>query len=304
MNESLISCRTCGSKNQHEYFSTKDWNQEKSDDSFQYYRCYDCRSIFLYPIPKNLGLFYSQSYPAYSVKNSEDVENNFNYLEQAKLNIVKKYSPSGKLVEIGPAVGRFLSVASRSGYQVIGIEQDAGCVEHIRSTLNLEVTCSDNPTDKLLQLEASCDVIVAWHVIEHLQDLRGIVSAVSKALRKPNGIFVVSAPNPDAWSFKIFGRYWVHLDAPRHLTLIPLKALDKLMADHGLERVVCIFDDPVGLQLNRMGWINSMMNLGRTKNARLWLSRVMRVLSIGMVLLDRTPGRGAAYTAIYKKGEM
>ena len=300
MSEPLITCRTCSSQSQHEYLFAKDLNQEKSDELFSYYCCNDCGSIFLHPIPSNLGFYYSQNYPAYAVTNPKNIENNLNDLEYAKLEIIKQYVPSGKLIEVGPAAGRFLSVASRAGYEVIGIEQDAGCVEYIKNTLNLHVKCSDKPTDELLQLVACCDVIVAWHVIEHLEDLRGFVSAASKALRKPNGVIVVSAPNPQAWSFKIFGRYWVHLDAPRHLTLIPLHALDELMAEQGLERVACIFDDPVGLQLNRTSWIHSMLNLSRNKKVRIWLSRLGRILSIGMPWFDRMSGRGAAYTAIYK----
>lgn len=302
MSESLITCRTCGSQNQQEFLIAKDLNQEKSDKSFSYYRCSNCKSIFLDPVPDNLDFYYGQNYPAYAVKNSKNIEDNLNCLDQAKLEIVKQYAPSGKLVEVGPAAGRFLSIASRAGYEVFGIEQDPGSVEHIRNTLNLDVKCSDKPADELLQLVACCDVIVAWHVIEHLQDLRGFVSAASKALRKPNGVIVVSAPNPEAWSFKIFGRYWVHLDAPRHLTLIPIRALDKLMADQGLEKVACIFDDLVGLQLNRNGWQTSFINLSRNKLLR-WplLSGLGRILSIAMLPFDRISGRGAAYTAIYKK---
>jgi len=301
MSESLIRCQTCGSQNQEKFLLSKDFNQEKSDESFQYYRCNDCKSIFLQPVPNNLSFYYGESYPAYAVKNINRIEKKNNYHEQAKLEIVKKYASSGKLVEVGPATGRFLAAASRAGYEVLGIEQDAGCVEYIRNILKLNVKCSDKPTDELLQLVACCDVIVAWHVIEHLQDLRGFVSATAKALRKSNGIVVVSTPNPDAWSFKVFGRYWFHLDAPRHLTLIPLQALDRLMADQGLEREACIFDDPVGLHLNKYGWQNSLMNLSSNKKIRWpWLAGLGRILSIAMLLFDQMLGRGAAYTAIYK----
>jgi len=301
MSNLLIRCRTCGSQNQQQYIFAKDFNQEKSDELFSYYLCNDCRSIFLHPVPNNLSFYYGQNYPAYAVKNTKKIENNLNYLEHAKLDIVKKYAPPGKLVEVGPAAGRFLSVASQAGYEVLGIEQDAECVSHIKDALNLDVRCSDNPTDQLLQLVSCCDVIVAWHVIEHLQDLRGFMAAASKALRKPNGVIIVSAPNPDAWSFKVFRRYWVHLDAPRHLTLIPLQALDKLMAEQGLERVACIFDDPVGLQLNKMGWQSSLMNLTCNDILR-WpfLAGFGKIIAITMSLFDRIQGKGAAYTAIYK----
>ena len=304
MNKLLITCRVCNAQSQQEYLSTIDFNQQKSDDQFKYYRCCDCRSIFIYPIPNDLNLFYRQDYPAYCVKNSNKIEANLKYLEAAKLEIVKQHVSSGKLVEIGPAAGRFLSVANGAGFDVFGIEQDISCAAHILNNLKLQVACSDKPTDELNKLANCVDVVVAWHVIEHLQDLRGFSTAASKALRGSNSVIIVSAPNPKSWSFKIFGRYWVHLDAPRHLTLIPLQALDKLMADQGLKRISCVFDDPVSLQLNKMGWQKSLMNLSSSRKVReKLLIRLGRLLSIAMAMFEKIPGRGAAYTVTYKKIE-
>lgn len=302
MNELLIACRTCGSKNKRAYLSVQDLNQQKSEVLFSYYQCQDCQSVFLYPVPDNLGFYYGQNYPAYAVKNSPQLEKKLANFEQAKLDIVKRYAPRGTLLEIGPAAGRFLAVASRAGYDVRAIEQDAQCVKHIKDTLDVDVSCSDKPAEVLSSLGAVCDVIVAWHVIEHLQNLRGVMAAAAAALRKPEGVIIVSAPNPDSWSFRLFGRFWVHLDAPRHLALIPLSALDGLMAEQGLERVACVFDDPVGRFLNRMGWQASLMNLSSVKFVR-WplLALIGRVLSIVMRLPDAMQGRGAAYTAIYKR---
>ena len=266
-----------------------------------YYLCDNCKSIFLDPVPSNLKSYYGQEYPAYARKNTKKNKNNYTNLEYAKLDIVKKYSLSGTLVEVGPAAGHFISLASLNGYKVLGLEQDAECVSHIKDIYKLDVICSDKPTEQLFKMRSYCDVIVAWHVIEHLQDLMGFIAAASMALRKPSGVIIVSAPNPNALSFKVFGRYWVHLDAPRHLTLIPIQALDKLMAEQGLERVECIYDDLVGLQLNRMGWQSSLMNLSRNNTLR-WplLAGFGKILAISMSLLDRIQGKGAAYTAVYK----
>ncbi len=300
MNEPQIRCRTCNSKNHTVFLIAKDLNQEKTNERFPYRRCNNCKSIFLQPVPKDLGFYYGKEYSAYAVKNSNEIEDNLNRLEQAKLDIVKEYAPPGRLVEVGPATGRFLSVASQAGYQVLGIEQDRGCVEHIANDLKLDVKFSDTPSDELSKLD-NCDVIVAWHVIEHLTNLRGFVSAAANALSRPNGVVIVSAPNPAAWSFKLFSKYWIHLDAPRHLTLIPLQALDRLMEEHNLKRVASIFDDAVGLQLNRVGWQISMTNLSRNRKIRRpLLSGLGRILALAMYWPDQAKGRGSTYTAIYK----
>ncbi|GIT65471.1 MAG: hypothetical protein Ct9H300mP23_10980 [Nitrospinota bacterium] len=35
----------------------------------------------------------------------------------------------------------------------------------------------------------------------------------------------MAAPNPQAWQFHIMGKLWPHLDAPRHLYLLPAEVL-------------------------------------------------------------------------------
>lgn len=297
----MIKCRVCGSENNSIYAAAIDLNQGKSAEKFIYYRCNECNSTFISSVPENLNIYYDQDYPAYKINKPRRQELLIEKLEKSKLNLVKHYAPRGRLVEVGPASGRFLKIASETGYVVSGIEQDSKCVSHIRNVLDIEVTHTDEPASALLNVTADCDVIVAWHVIEHLADPQKFLVAVSKALRKPDGLVFISAPNPAALSFKVFGRYWVHLDAPRHLTLIPPKTLDKLMGSLGLERVECIFNDPVGLQLNKIGWISSSMNLSQNKLARWALLRwIGRILHLVMLPIERANGNGAAYTAIYK----
>jgi hypothetical protein len=282
--------------------SVKDFNRGKSDEDFFYSICNDCGSIFLDPVPANLEEFYDSDYGPYASESFQEKEAVFSRCEDSKLEIVRRYVPVGKLVEIGPAKGRFLSVAKRAGYDIFGIERDLGCVKHIKDGLGLNVRCSDKPEDELSFLAGNCDVIVAWHVIEHLRDLVGFVRAASMALRSPVGRLIVSSPNPEALSFKVFGRYWAHLDAPRHLTLIPLSALDRLMAAHGLERVAYFSDDPVGLLQNRTGWQGSLANLFRLKKIHpLLLAKVLgRIMAVGMSLVERIQGQGASYTVVYK----
>lgn len=297
----MIKCRTCGSENCEYYLTAKDLNQNKSNDKFKYYRCGNCESIFISPIPKNLSIYYGSDYPAYAVNKSHDQELLINNLEEAKLNLVKQYATNGKLIEVGPASGRFLKIASENGYKVLGIEQDSECVNHIKNVLHINTILSNNPASELSKETSTCDIIVAWHVIEHLSNPQEFIVAVSKALLKPNGLVFISAPNPSALSFKVFGRHWVHLDAPRHLTLIPLKALDNIMKSCGLERVNCIFDDAVGLRLNKIGWISSSINLYKNKIAHwLFFAWAGRILHLVMRPVERAHGNGAAYTVIYK----
>ena len=297
----MTKCTVCGSNECLEYISARDINQGKSGEEFQYFRCDECRSIFLSPIPDDLSVYYAQDYPAYSVKAKPRDEALMQRLEKSKLEIVGRYVEGGRLLEVGPASGRFLKIAADAGYVVSAIEQDIGCVTHIKDTFQIDVIHSDDPAAAIADSVEHYDIVVAWHVLEHLRDPADFVAAISRVLRQPNGFVILSAPNPDSWTFKIFGSRWLHLDAPRHLTLIPIQALDSLMTSYGLERVDCIFNDRIGRHLNKIGWTLSAANLSDNRVLRCGMRWLARLVSIVLGPFEKTNGRGTAFTAIYKK---
>jgi hypothetical protein len=105
----------------------------------------------------------------------------------------------------------------------------------------------------------SYDIIAAWQVIEHLPQFTEILHLAAEHLH-PDGILVLSAPNPDALQFSIFKRFWANLDAPRHLQLVPRSLLVKLLREHNLQLVYASTCDEEGQQLENFGWIKSIMN--------------------------------------------
>jgi SAM-dependent methyltransferase len=79
----------------------------------------------------------------------------------------------------------------------------------------------------------SYDVIVMWNVLEHLAyPVRDLVNIIS--LLKPGGWLVFSVPNIESIEARLFGRYWVGWDLPRHLYIFPQHALNKILHDLGL----------------------------------------------------------------------
>jgi 2-polyprenyl-3-methyl-5-hydroxy-6-metoxy-1,4-benzoquinol methylase len=301
MSDSIVRCRTCGSTDHRLQFSARDFNQRLDEVSFQYRSCNQCGSTFLDHVPANLGAYYSKEYPAYATEFSNKQRAYVDRLEREKLAIVDRFARGRRLVEIGPAAGGFLKIAKAAGFQARGIEQDQGCARHIRDVLGIEVDVSDDPAKALAAYENRCDVLVAWHVIEHLPDLDAFVSAAARAISRTDGIIILSAPNPHAWSFALFRKYWVHVDAPRHLNLVPAAALDRLMTAHGLQRAACFFDDKVGLHFTRMGWQNSLLNvMNRAEKDHGGFLLLGRLLSLLMWPFDRLAARGAAYTVVYR----
>lgn len=93
------------------------------------------------------------------------------------------------------------------------------CCDFIQNELGIRTIQVNNLVAAFEGL-SGYDVITLWQVMEHLPDpWSTLKAAVEKLL--PGGILVISAPNPASFQFRVLGRFWTHVDAPRHLTLIP-----------------------------------------------------------------------------------
>jgi len=89
------------------------------------------------------------------------------------------------------------------------------------------------------ELEAgSFDLILAFHVIEHVDDPQGFARRAAELLA-PGGLFVVTTPNWDSADARRFRGHWGGNHFPRHWTLYDEGSLGDLAAAMGLglERV-------------------------------------------------------------------
>jgi len=68
------------------------------------------------------------------------------------------------------------------------------------------------------------DVITMNHVFEHVYNPSDTMKELKRIL-KPNGTLIIAVPNYNSLVYKIFGKYWYQLDAPRHLFIYSNKIL-------------------------------------------------------------------------------
>jgi 2-polyprenyl-3-methyl-5-hydroxy-6-metoxy-1,4-benzoquinol methylase len=295
---SMTMCPQCGQQAPLS-FSTKDYNRRISDERFDYYRCNACAFVFLSPVPGDLGRYYPAQY--YDVpRNEAELMQRGEELQRWKLDTVMALVGKGRLLEIGPAYGLFSALAKRAGFEVTAIEMDSRCCSFLRDTVGIQVVHSADTVAALEQLPAF-DVIVLWQVIEHLPDPWAVLDAAADRLA-PNGVLILDTPNPQAFQFGVLGRYWTHVDAPRHVTLIPAKLLTQHVARSGLEPVLLTAADKGANGFNGFGWAFSFKNffLGRGTGALAHLCG--RVLAKLLIPIERTGWRGSTYTAAFRKG--
>ena len=212
---SAVTCGLCGAPATAALVAA-DRNRRLSEERFTYYRCTSCRTLQLVPVPADLGRYYTAEY--YAVPDDRSALVAASGGERYKLELIRPLVAAGRLVEVGPAVGGFAAVMHDAGYDTSAVEMDADCCRFLRDVVRIPVRETDDPAAALAE-GGPYDVIAMWHVIEHLPNPREVMTAAAAALA-PGGVIALAAPNPEAFQFRVFGRRWTHLDAPRHLFLV------------------------------------------------------------------------------------
>jgi len=295
MKKNAILCPQCGNTSTFA-FSARDLNRKVTADEFNYQKCDACSLLFLENVPEDLGKYYEEEY--YAIPSLSQLEK-IAESDTTKIDTVRKFVKSGKLLEVGPAFGVFACQAKRAGFEVDVIEMSKECCEFLEKTLKVSVYQSATPHEVISKLPAH-DVIALWHVIEHLPEPWRLIEKAAENLA-PGGVFLIAAPNPNAIQFQIQGSYWPHVDAPRHLTLIPEKLLKQKIEGLGFKQVYKTMSDNDALSWNRFGWQRLLMNNFNSK----FLQRVSYVAGyfLGKLMspLDRMKDRGSAYTLVFQK---
>ena len=272
-------------------------NRAVSSETFCYVRCFACGSLALRNVPADLGRYYPTSY--YEVPTTLGELDRRTAGERYKLDLIGRWASSGRLIEVGPAYGLFARVAQQAGYEVETIEMDERCCTFLRNVVGVGATKSDDVVKALEEL-APADVIAMWHVLEHLPDPWAALASAAARLR-PGGILVLATPNSAALQFRLFGKYWAHLDAPRHLHLLSSTAVERHGRALGLEPVLITTTDAGTLGWNSFGWAVTLRNFFRAPILRAIAHMGGRIVSKLAAPIERRGRLGSAYTIVFRR---
>ena len=291
------ACRLCGGPSVRE-FVVGDRNRGLGPGRFEYRRCEDCAAIALSEVPADLGRYYAVD--GYG-QGSQDMTPELVRRETAKLELMGELAPPGPIVEIGPGPGLFTRVAKVAGFEVTALEMDPHYCSYLSEELGVRAIQTTDPEAVLPALPPS-RAVVMWHVIEHLPRPWEVLERSVENLA-PGGIVALSCPNPDSLQFRALGRYWTHVDAPRHLQLIPAAALERRMAALGMRLLRITTADPVGRALNRMGWEAVARRHPARRATTMNQLHFAHALTLAFAPVERRGLAGAAYTAVFARNE-
>jgi 2-polyprenyl-3-methyl-5-hydroxy-6-metoxy-1,4-benzoquinol methylase len=154
-------------------------------------------------------------------------------LAEAGLRPVDSRASDGRarsVLEIGCATGALLSSFAEAGWNAKGVEVGASMAAYARATFGLDVTAG---TIEAADLSADrYDVVIATHLIEHLNDPRSFIAEARRTMR-PDGRLYLVTPNADGFQARLKGARW--RSAIRdHLYLFSVRTLRAMLRSEGM----------------------------------------------------------------------
>lgn len=245
------SCNLCGSTSrelvtrgrEHEYDNT-------TDDVFSVVRCTDCGLYYLNPRPdvSELATIYPPNYYSYGQQKLKEQANPNSILHKVRyrgfmakiskaLELVPKSDPV-TVLDIGCGDGHTLNLFREvpgARVETHGVDFNAGAIAEAarqgHKTYLGRFEDADLPVGYF-------DLVMASHVIEHVEDPRGFTQKV-RSILKPGGIFWFETPNIESLDARLFRQqHWGAYHFPRHWYFFGPNSVKKLAAQTDFQIVM------------------------------------------------------------------
>ena len=134
-----------------------------------------------------------------------------------------------KVLDVGCGRANLLKAFKSLGCDCYGVERtDFPSDDELDGISIYKQDINDIPFE-----ENEFDIVVIWHVLEHLVDPVTTLKRIQKIL-KPDGSLIIAVPNYGGLQSRLFGKHWFHLDLPRHTYHFTESSLKNITNKNGL----------------------------------------------------------------------
>ena len=177
MYQKLEECPSCKHTLFTNYLICTDYSI--SQESFALVLCNKCGLVFTNPRPDSQKIqeyYQSDNYISHTNKSNSLINLVYkiarSFTLRSKHNLIQKHKKSGRILDFGCGTGHFISYMGGKGWDATGYDplisqSDSISFKYINSLQKLES-------------EDKFHIITAWHVIEHIHDLKPTLKLLSK----------------------------------------------------------------------------------------------------------------------------
>lgn len=145
----------------------------------------------------------------------------------------RRIATRGKVLEIGCAYGFFLQEATQHGFQAFGVEMARAAVDYCHAS-GLTAIEQGPLTRDYLERHGPFDAIVMLDVIEHVDDVAGMINMAAAYVRR-GGVALITTGDWGSLFARLTGASWRHVAPPLHLWYFTRASLERLFARAGFE---------------------------------------------------------------------
>lgn len=213
---------------------------------FDILKCKSCGFMGTYPVLKESELsdLYTDYYSREKISAKEILLKNkkfnpnfwwrLNMWLQGRNNICHFYiKKNEKVLDVGCGDGSSLLEIKKIGGEAWGTEEDRNI---IKVTKKLKIDVFVGGLDKYKEKKHFFDVITTSQVIEHVPNPKKFLSQLKEKLKK-NGRIILSFPNPQSLSRRLFGKKWINWHIPYHQNFFSKESLGILTKELDLKVV-------------------------------------------------------------------
>jgi 2-polyprenyl-3-methyl-5-hydroxy-6-metoxy-1,4-benzoquinol methylase len=146
------------------------------------------------------------------------------------LAFIRRFAPSGRLLDVGCSTGFFLN-AARVSYDVAGVEPSEWGRRYAAERLRLPPVAATFEEARFP--DQTFDVATLIDVIEHLSDPSSSLLEVRRVL-KPGGVAYIVTPDIESLSARLLRGKWWGL-RPAHIYYFSRSTLQRMLEKHGFE---------------------------------------------------------------------
>lgn len=147
---------------------------------------------------------------------------------------IQKIKSTGTLLDVGCAMGYFVTLAHQKGYDAYGVEPSDFAYSKARAALDGKV--KHGTLEHVKYPPLSFDVITMLDVFEHLMRPREDLQKLHTMLTK-DGIIVIATGDTDSIFAKLLKRRWTFYIPPQHLFFFNRHNLNILLRKEHFEQI-------------------------------------------------------------------
>ena len=239
--EGIIPCSICGTKDQNVLFDAGVAQKARI------VTCAQCGLMFSSPRAGDVDHELHEAWESDGVLEGVTTDRNHHYhwryekesgqvrdFAKSRKTLRRLYPNGGRMIEVGSGMGYLLRSFKDEGWDVVGIDPWRAAPAHTSKVHGFE-TIPDILENADIP-DASADVVILLHVIEHVPDPVATLREIHRVL-KPGGHLVIETPRYDTLMFKILRHRERSLRCDGHIYFFTFASLKAAYEKAGFSEV-------------------------------------------------------------------